>query len=53
MYYGGAMVTKEWCFPGLIMGLYWRVIDQAQICCNGESKMVSSWVNNDHVMALW
>lgn len=39
MYYGGAMVTKEWFFAGLIMGLYWRVIDQLQICCNGGSKM--------------
>ena len=53
MYYGGAMVTKEWFLSGLIMGLYWRVIDQAQTCRNGETKMVSSWVNNDHVMALW
>ena len=53
MHYGGAMVTKEWFFAGLIMGLYWRVIDQLQSRGNSGSKMALSRVNNDHVMALW
>nr|DAG97525.1 MAG TPA: hypothetical protein [Herelleviridae sp.] len=39
MRYDGAMVTKEWFFAGLIMGLYWRVIDHAQTRRNGWSKM--------------
>nr|DAM72901.1 MAG TPA: hypothetical protein [Herelleviridae sp.] len=39
MRYDGAMVTKEWFLSGLIMGLYWRVIDQVQTCCNGGSMM--------------